>query len=145
MGAAHILDHSKDLVEQFQTRELNQPDYIFCMSDTDTYFDTMAQLIAPQGKICAIVSTVKNHDLNQLKNKSASLVWEFMFTRSMFETEDMYKQGEILDSVSQLLDEGFLQSTLNENLGKISVDNLIKAHEKIESGRTIGKIVLTGF
>ena len=77
--------------------------------------------------------------------KSAGLVWEFMFTRPMFATPDRARQGEILTRIAQMAAEGRLRPTGTETLSPISADTLREAHRRIESGRTIGKIVLSGF
>ena len=68
-----------------------------------------------------------------------------MFTRSMFQTEDMEKQHELLNRVSELIDNGTLMSTVTGKLGKLSVETLKEAHVQQESGRVIGKNVLDGF
>jgi len=44
-----------------------------------------------------------------------------------------------------LVDQGYIQTTVGKNLGTINADNLTAAHEELESGRSIGKIVLQGF
>jgi hypothetical protein len=43
------------------------------------------------------------------------------------------------------MDAGRIQTTLQSNLGKITAENIKRAHALIESGRSIGKIVLAGF
>ncbi|MEM7512694.1 MAG: zinc-binding dehydrogenase, partial [Bacteroidota bacterium] len=58
---------------------------------------------------------------------------------------DIMKQHELLNRVAELLDNGILQSTITNNLGKLSVENLKEAHTQQESGRVIGKNVLDGF
>jgi len=68
-----------------------------------------------------------------------------MFARSMFQTDDMEKQHELLNRVSELIDQGTLISTVTNNLGKLSVETLKQAHVQQESGRVIGKNVLDGF
>ena len=105
----------------------------------------MAELIKPQGRICSIVETSMPVDLNLLKNKSAMFVWELMFTRSMFQTADMIAQHQILNRIAKLVDEGMLSSTLNKTLSPINAANLRKAHAQLETGTTIGKIVLSGW
>jgi NADPH2:quinone reductase len=47
--------------------------------------------------------------------------------------------------VSEWLDAGQLRSTLRETLTPINAANMRKAHEKLESGKTIGKLVLAGW
>lgn len=68
-----------------------------------------------------------------------------MFTRSLFQTPDMMRQNEILENVRRLIEDGTLRTTKGEHYGKISAENLRKAHAFIESGRACGKIVLEGF
>lgn len=67
-----------------------------------------------------------------------------MFTKSMYETEDMQSQGDLLNQVADLVDQQLLQSTMTENLGSLNPANLAAAHARLESGKTIGKLVLSG-
>jgi len=62
----------------------------------------------------------------------------------MFQTEDMEKQHDLLNRVSEMLDNGTLRSTVTSNLGKLGADTLKAAHVQQESGRVIGKNVLDG-
>ncbi len=80
--------------------------------------------------------------MDQLKLKSASLHFEFMYTRSMFTTPDMAQQGEILNSVARLLDDGKLQTTLSETLHGLSVETLEAAHQRVLEGHMRGKVVM---
>ncbi len=80
-----------------------------------------------------------------LKAKSLSLHWEFMFTRSMFETDDMIAQHQLLTRVAALIDNHTIKTTLGEHYGAITAANLQKAHRQLETGRAVGKIVLEGF
>lgn len=143
MGADHVINHRKDLVQQYEQHGLGNPDYIFCCADTDPYFDTMAELIAPEGMICAIVDTKQPQQFAKLKSKSAGFVWEFMFTRPMASEQAKLKQHRLLNTVSELLDNGQLKTTHTETLAPLSVDNLTRAHDMIRTGSTIGKIVLS--
>lgn len=145
LGADHVINHHENMADQLKACSIPLPDYIFCLNDTDHYFPVMAELIAPQGMICSIVGGNKSHDLNLLKSKSAGFVWEFMFTRSMFQTTDMFRQHELLNQIADLLDSGQIKSTLNAEVSQINPDNICRAHRLLESGRSIGKIVLDGF
>jgi NADPH:quinone reductase and related Zn-dependent oxidoreductases len=102
----------------------------------------MAKLIAPQGHICTIVENEKPLVMDQLKLKSAALHFEFMYTRSMFNTPDIARQGEILNEVAALVDGGKLQSTLSEVLHGLSVETLQAAHQKVLAGHMRGKVVI---
>ena len=43
------------------------------------------------------------------------------------------------------MDAGRIQTTMQANLGTINAANLRRAHALVESGKTMGKIVLAGF
>jgi NADPH2:quinone reductase len=80
-----------------------------------------------------------------MKTKSASLHWEFMFTRAMFETPDMIEQHKLLTHVAQEIDAGRIRTTLDEVLKPINAENIRKAHAMVETGKAKGKIVVQGF
>jgi len=44
-----------------------------------------------------------------------------------------------------MVDDGIIKTTLGLEMGPINASNLKKAHTMLETGRTRGKIVLTGF
>ncbi|MNY83673.1 Zinc-type alcohol dehydrogenase-like protein [compost metagenome] len=68
-----------------------------------------------------------------------------MYTRSLYETEDMQEQHNILNEIARRVDRGDLRTTVGDNYGRISVENLRRAHALLESGKAKGKIVLEGF
>jgi NADPH:quinone reductase-like Zn-dependent oxidoreductase len=105
----------------------------------------MAELIQPQGKVVFLVDNTVPLDLKLYKSKSATVAWEFMFARSMYQTKDMIAQGNLLDEVAALVDAKKLRTTLTETLSPINAANLRKAHAQLESGRSIGKLVLAGW
>jgi NADPH2:quinone reductase len=140
-GADFVVDH-KDLVASVREAGFEYVDFIVDFVDTNAYWDTMVELIKPQGHIASITGSSDPVVLNKLKNKSASFSWELMYTRSMFETDDMQEQHNILNKIADLLDDGTLKTTLNETLLGLTPENFKKAHELLESGRTIGKIAI---
>jgi NADPH:quinone reductase len=143
LGADVVVNH-RALELELKQQQIT-PDYILCNHDTDGYFALMAHLIKPQGKICSIVETANPVDLDLLKSKSATFVWEFMFTRSMYQTKDMIAQHHILQKIAQLVDDGTIKTTLNQVLKPINAENLRLAHAAIETNTTIGKLVLSGW
>lgn len=100
----------------------------------------MIEALAPQGKL-ALIDDPAQLDVVKLKRKSLSLHWEFMYTRSLFQTEDMVEQHRLLNRVSQLIDDGVLKTTVGEHFGRIDAANLRRAHALLESGKARGKIV----
>ncbi|UHQ56563.1 MULTISPECIES: zinc-binding alcohol dehydrogenase family protein [Microbulbifer] len=145
MGAHHIVNHRRPLDIELEEHKLGPVDYILCLNDTDQHWPAMANIIKPQGSICSIVDNREPLDLSLLKPKSATFCWEFMFTRSMFRTPDMHRQQEILNEIAQLVDRGTLKSTVNLVQQPINATNLREAHHLLETGRTIGKLVLEGW
>ena len=144
LGAHHVVDHRRPLAAQVSALGIGAPAFVLSTTQTDKHFDEIVELIAPQGRF-ALIDDPDLIDARKLKRKSVSLHWELMFTRSIFKTADMAKQHELLASVSALLDEGRIKTTLAENFGKINAANLKRAHALLETGTAKGKIVLEGF
>lgn len=145
LGAHHVVDHTKPLLPQIEALGIGQVTHIASLNGTDSYFDGYTELLAPFGKIAMIDDPAKPLDVMKMKPKSQSLHIEFMFARSMFNTVDMDEQGRLLNHVSDLIDQGYIQTTVGKNLGRINAENLKTAHEELESGKAIGKIALEGF
>ncbi len=144
LGAHLVVDHSQPLSEALQAEGVKWVERIFSVSNTDAHFAELAKVVAPQGRIC-VIDDPAPIDVRLLKARCASLHWEAMFTRSTFETPDMIEQGRLLDEVSALVDAGTLRTTHASTLGRIDAATLREAHARVESGRTIGKVVLAGF
>lgn len=143
MGADHVINHRNPLDEEMKALGI-VPRYVASLTHTSRHFEAVQALIKPRGHI-ALIDDPGALDIMPLKPKALSISWEFMFTRSMFQTEDMDAQHRLLSRVSDLLDDGTLASTVNRHGGALSVENLRAAHELQESGTAIGKTVLEGF
>src|SRR5271165_96661 len=144
LGAHHVVDHTKPLAKEVEALGIGAPAFVFSTTNTDRHLADIAKLIAPQGRL-ALIDDPTALDVSLLKQKSVSLHWEFMFTRSMFGTADIAEQGKLLNEVARLVDAGTLRTTAAEHFGTINAANLRRAHALIESGRAKGKIVLEGF
>jgi len=103
------------------------------------------EALKPQGKLALIDDPAEPLDIMQLKRKSLSLHWEFMYTRSMFATDDMIEQHRLLNALADLIDQGVLKTTIGEHFGSINAENLKRAHAALETNTAIGKIILEGF
>ncbi|WP_267222110.1 zinc-binding alcohol dehydrogenase family protein [Dyella silvae] len=145
MGAHHVVDHHGDLVAAVKAVAPQGVDVALSLTHTDQHFAALAELLKPQGKLGLIDDPATPPDIRLLKAKSQSLHWESMFTRSLFHTDDMQAQHQLLNEAADLVDAGVLRSTLRENLGTISAANVRRAHVQLESASTIGKLVLSGF
>jgi zinc-binding alcohol dehydrogenase family protein len=145
LGAHHVVDHFGDLPAQLAGIGFPTVDYVLILNDTDRHFPAATAVIAPQGTICTIVENKHALDVSPLKSKSAGFVWEFMFTRSMYQTEDMIEQGRLLEEIGRLVESGQLRATGSEVLSPINAANLREAHARLEAGHVIGKLVLKDF
>lgn len=145
LGADAVIDHTKPLSQELANIGITDVTHVISLTQTDQHFDEIVQVLKPQGKLALIDDPKGPLDVMKLKRKSLSLHWELMFTRSLYQTEDMIAQHHLLNRLSALIDTGELQSTFGEHYGTINAQNLIKAHAQIESGKAIGKIVLEGF
>ncbi|WP_186260504.1 zinc-binding alcohol dehydrogenase family protein [Burkholderia gladioli] len=145
LGAHAVIDHFSDMRAQMETLGRRAPDLILILNNPDHHYAALADLIAPQGRMCSIVPFAAAPNLNQIQPKSVSFHWESVFTRPVFDTPDKKLHGEILNEVAVMIDDGHLISTAGEALGYINAQNLRLAHAHLEQGQTIGKIVLAGF
>jgi NADPH:quinone reductase len=141
MGADVVVDH-KNLIEEVGAAGFREVDFIFDCVDLNSYWDDLVELIKPQGHIVSITGSATPIALNKLKNKSVTFSWELMYTRSMYQTDDMEQQHNILNELAKLFDNGTLKTTLNQTLKGFTVENLKEAHRLLESGKTIGKVVI---
>ncbi len=147
LGADAVINHHKSFIDELKENGQTGVDYIFCTAGTAQHWHGMADVINPQGKICLIVDSESNQPLNinLLKAKSVTVVWEFMFTRARFQTADMAAQGVLLQEAADLLDSGKIRHTMTDHLQPINATNLRQAHARMESATMLGKLVLSGF
>jgi zinc-binding alcohol dehydrogenase family protein len=139
---ADLVVNYRDLPGELAKEGVKYVDFIFILNDTDGHWAAVSQLIAPQGHICSIVENAHPLDQDALKSKSAALHWEFMYTRIMYQTADMARQGEILNEVATLVDAGEVESALSETFHGLSVESISKAHQKVLEGHMRGKVVV---
>lgn len=144
LGAHHVINYREPLAPQLSDLGIPAVTHIASLTHTDKYFATFVGLLAPFGHL-ALIDDPATLDVTPMKSRSLSLHWEFMFSRSMFQTLDMGAQGRLLAEVAALVDTGVVRTTINQNLGVINATNLRRAHNLIEQGGSRGKIVLAGF
>jgi zinc-binding alcohol dehydrogenase family protein len=145
LGADHTIDHRKPMRAQIEALGLKFVDYIANFNDVDEHWAAMGDLVAPEGGIVLIVGNKNPLVVDAVRAKSAAICFELMFTRPRFKTPDMIEQHKLLNHVADWLDAGKLKGTLKQTLWPINAANLRQAHSQLESGTTIGKIVLKGW
>ena len=137
MGARAVLDHTKDLRAQTDALGLKGFDYILSTADTRN-LPELVKVLNPCGALCYILPPHGPLDLSTFFPKRAVLSFELMFARAQFDAEPI-RQKFILDRASALFEEGVLKTTLTKTL---PWTEFVEAHKEIDSGHTVGKIVL---
>ncbi len=114
--ADQVIDHHQSFVDQLQSLGFESVDYFLCLNSASLSkrWQDIVQLIAPEGKICNTDDLEKGIDLEDLKYKSVTYVWEAMFTRSLYRTADMIEQHRLLNTMADLVDAGKMQTTLTK-------------------------------
>ncbi|CAH0419308.1 zinc-binding alcohol dehydrogenase family protein [Periweissella ghanensis] len=142
MGADYVVNHRGDYVSTVQALGFETVDNAVILNATAMHFTKVAELIAPFGQIGAIAASDELLPMNLLKNKSVSFNWEFMFAKTQYDYQ-IESQGEYLQQIAELLDTKVIQTTLTKELAGITLANLKLAHQMLEAGQMIGKLVLT--
>ena len=143
-GAHHVIDHHQPLDAELARIGIPQVELVASLTASDRYLALFPQIVAPQGRI-ALIDDPEQFDIVPLKRKAITVAWELMFTRALFETDDMIEQHRLLEEVAQLVDSGVLRTTRTATLTPITAATLKQAHALLESGQAIGKTVLEGF
>jgi zinc-binding alcohol dehydrogenase family protein len=138
MNAHDVVDH-RELRQAIKGLVPSGVDYLFT-SYSKNQIETYAEILRPFGEIVAIDD--EHQDLYPLKSKSITWHWELMFTRSIHQTADLAVQGRLLDEAAELLDKGTLGHTMTVAIDDFSAAGLRRAHKLVESGQTIGKVVV---
>lgn len=146
LGAQHVINHRDPLPPQLAALGLPQIDAVMNLADTERYWDVVGEILAPQGHVGLIVEPAECVRIGDpYKAKCIGIHWEMMFARPRFKTADQDEQGRILQRVAKLIDAGELRGTRTDTLSPINAANLREAHRRLESGKTIGKLVLSGW
>lgn len=144
LGADHVVNHRLDMVEQVRALDMQFVDHIAIFNDM-RHWAAAVELIRPQHGIVSIDNTDLPLPMADMKTKSASFHWEFMFARAMHQTPDMIEQHRLLSYVADEIDAGRIRTTVSEVLSPINAANMREAHRLVETGKAKGKIVIEGF
>jgi NADPH:quinone reductase len=146
LGAHHLLNHHEPLRPQAEAVGFREFPFIANLYNTEQYWETTADLLAPLGALGLIVETQNPIDIgNPFRLKSPRIVWEYMFSRSKFQTADRSRQGEILAEIARRCDAGAFPKLTTRVLSPINSANLLTAHAAMETGSAHGKWVLENF
>lgn len=147
LGAHFVVDHREPLAPQLAALGHGEVDILLSLTATQTHAGVIPDLIVPGGRLGLIegAASIGQFDAGKLFMRSIQIHPEMMFTRPMLRPADMIAQHRILDEVADLVDAGTIRTTLHTRLAPIDAARLREAHAVVESGRSIGKVVIDGF
>lgn len=138
MGADAVVDHH-DLPAAVTELAPLGVEYVFS-SYTPGNVEAFAKVLKPFGHVVSIDGT--DESLLPLFAKSASMHWEYMFTRSRYGTWDIAEQSRILTAVADLVDRGEVVPTATRYIDDFTAEGMREAHRLVESHSMIGKVVV---
>lgn len=139
LGADITINYTEETVQEYVEKYTDGKGF-------DLVFDTVGgenldrsfEAAAVHGTVTAI-ATRSTHDLTPVHSKGLSLHVTFMLLKIV--NKDMHKHyGEILKKVASVVEEDKLRPLLDPRI--FTFDEVSKAHEYMESGQAVGKIVL---
>jgi len=141
MGADHVVDHTKSYESEMKAAGVDAVDFVF-NTVSETLIPKFIGVVKSRGRVVGINGDYNDEALKILNSagfvRRITFALEFMFSRPMFHYEES-EQGAILDHVAELIDRKEIKPIDTETL---SWKDMEKAHQKVESKTTIGKIVL---
>lgn len=137
MGADLVVDHSGDVVTQLSDAGIDRVDMVLSTAGTTANLGWIAEALRPFGHLSAI-DLGRPVDTGPLMRKSLSLHAEMVFSR----IADGGSQATMLAELASDVTEGRLRPIATTVLEGLTVASMRQAHELVETGRTIGKIVL---
>jgi len=141
MGADLIINHREELKPQLEAAGISGVDYVVDTNDLGKTIKKVTPFINPLGQIHSINVTEMNVDWLPLFFKRVTIGMELMYAREMFNAEPE-KQGEILDRVADLIDQGAIKPIKAKQF-PFTLDGLKQAVSLQDSGKSFGKIALT--
>jgi NADPH:quinone reductase-like Zn-dependent oxidoreductase len=161
MGATHVIDHRKDLVEQVTALELEVPikytydhgsihlrrvlltmpsRYVYILGPTEQYISAVGKICAPFGKVCSIVQADVSLYGSDFMSRSMTFSWDWLGSAA-YHRSNVENYHTIFTTLATLIDEGKLVPTLGKRY-KLTLAGLKEAHRQVESKTTVGKVGL---
>jgi NADPH2:quinone reductase len=140
MGADVVLDHSQDLAAQLTQHGLEKVDMVLATRSSASHLAAMPHLLKAYGHL-ALLDAFQSLDVSSLAPYAISVHLEAVFAR-VVTNQHPEQQGLMLRELTQLVNAGKVRSTLQKTVSGLSNENIRVAHELVEKGDMIGKIVL---
>ncbi|WP_431875723.1 alcohol dehydrogenase catalytic domain-containing protein [Amycolatopsis sacchari] len=141
MGADVVVDHTGNVRGQLRDAGIDRIDLVLSTAGTAGNVGWIAEILRPFGHLAA-VDLSGPFELGPLVGKSVSLHTENVFSK-ITAGGDIAGQGRILAALAADVVADRLRPIATTVLDGLSADTMRTAHELAESGRTIGKTVIT--
>jgi NADPH:quinone reductase-like Zn-dependent oxidoreductase len=140
MGADLVVDHAGDVPAQLKDAGVGTVDMVLSTRSTGQHLAWIASVLRPFGHLSAPDVTGLT-DLGALFFKSISVHMEVVFAKGLngYRVES---QSEILGAVANLIADRKIRPITNRLLHGLGAANMKNAHELLESGKAIGKVVI---
>lgn len=140
LGADVVIDYTReDFVQRVMRETDNRGCDVVLESISGPNFNKSIDCVAINGRLVTILAAPDDAQVNKLFRKNASLHFEFMGVPTIYNIKPD-RQAEVLKTVAELVDAGKLTPHVSR---VFKLEELAEAHKLQESGRVIGKIVLT--
>lgn len=140
MGADLVVNHRQDVTAQLKAAGIEQVDMVFSTAETAGNLNWIAKLLRPFGHLSA-VDIAPPFDASPIVSKSISLHTEMVFAR-VINDFDPESQSAVLAEIAERVVSGELRPIVSTRLDGLTAQTIRTAHERLESRRTIGKIVI---
>jgi NADPH2:quinone reductase len=140
MGSDLVVDHAGDVVAQLASAGIAAVDMVLSTADSPGNLPWIAKLLRPFGHL-SVVDGSPGLDVNTLVPKAVSLHTEMIFSR-MLNDYAPETHGTILDQVAAFAAKGKIKPIATTQLDGLTPETMKKAHELVETRRTIGKLVI---
>jgi NADPH2:quinone reductase len=140
MGADLVVDHTADVAGQLRDAGIDRIDMVLSTAGTAANVAWMGEILRPYGHVSA-TDLAGPLDADPLVRKSVSIHTEMVFSK-ITSGGDAAGQGTILTRLTTDVTAGRLRPIVTTTLHGLTVETMRRAHDLVESGRTIGKVVL---
>jgi len=140
LGVDEVINYRVESVQEYVDR-LTEGKGFDVVFDTvgGANIDASMQAVAFYGDVVTILSQ-SSHDLSPLFFKSANLHVVFMLLPLLYNIQRK-RHGEILQKIAKLVDDGAVKPLIDDN--KFTFDAVGDAHKLLESGKALGKVVVS--
>lgn len=135
-GADLVVDHTQNVAGQLHEAGVDRIDLVLSTRGTAANIGWIADVLKPFGHL-ATTDLSGTTDIEPLIQKSVSVHTEMVFSRVIAD-HDLHRQGQILADLP-----GLVRPIVTTELHGLTVDSMREAHRIAETGRTVGKTVIT--